>query len=351
MTSKNGFRLLICYAILIAINGCDIAGTDEGVDNVNADREAAKSIFEFVEPLPPSESDASTLSITEDNYSLSLGNSISAISNTPEMINLGLSNINSYGEYSSASGSGSSGRLITQGAFSVSVIINGVQTTDILVDCSTLDVGFILPEESFKSPGSRVGASLGDCNSENEWVLNGDIHLEVTDYNVSQGNSFESRQSGKLSFGELKFKKDKREVQISGSTNITEVVQDSFMSEQNMEGNYLAFSVNDVSLNLYLFNLILTKNPDLLTYSIDGGGIVEYPRIEKTAIFSIVEQLIGYDGQRPHSGEMLLIGKNSSASVRLLGPDDLRIRIDSDGDEIFESDLVTSWDQLELLSF
>lgn len=125
--------------------------------------------------------------------------------------------------------------------------------------------------------------------------------------------------------------------------------------EAAISGNSLTVSESGDTFTLSSYNYVLTGNDSSGDYSIDIAGTIDSTIVGGSVTFVTVQPFTGNDfigTGDPTQGVLLMTSNFDSSQSRLTAQPDginVMIEVDADGDGVFESTVMTTWDNLDSL--
>ena len=89
--------------------------------------------------------------------------------------------------------------------------------------------------------------------------------------------------------------------------------------------------------------------PDLVGVAVltSASGTLDSSQLPGAVTYSTPVTFEGFDDDYPGTGEFLVEGENSAAKLVALNNVDVQILIDADGNGEFETEILTTWAELE----
>jgi hypothetical protein len=105
------------------------------------------------------------------------------------------------------------------------------------------------------------------------------------------------------------------------------------------------------SQTLTNFNSSFSQDTDLVPspYTQTSSGTLNTTLINGVVSYSTPVDFAGFDADYPSSGEFLVTGESSSARLVVVDGSNIRIELDSDGDEVVDETIEMTWAEFEAL--
>lgn len=136
---------------------------------------------------------------------------------------------------------------------------------------------------------------------------------------------------------------------IDGDVSVDIDTRNSPTVVLGVSGQSLTLDVNTRSLTLSGFSTTTTLDESMfpVAYTVDSNGSVASTEFDGTVSYESVIPFAGSGDDYPSSGEFL-VSSSDGSSVRLIVLDNVNVRlqVDSDGDDAVDDTIDTTWDEL-----
>jgi len=194
------------------------------------------------------------------------------------------------------------------------------------------------------STGDSMSFNASNC-SEDGMIMNGSVSMNGV--NVS-GDPLSPPYSMQLTIQANNFTvtESVESVALNGSMTMAESTSDGVSYTYSITGSSIEVTEGGVSASLTNFNIQSTE--DTLAYTLDLNATVSSPEIGGSV--TIVTDTI-FQGDSladyPSSGQATITGANNSrVTLIAMGPNNVRLEIDEDGNGTAETFIDTTWDNL-----
>lgn len=196
------------------------------------------------------------------------------------------------------------------------------------------------------STGDSMSFTANDC-TEDGMVMNGSVSIN----NVTVSGDPQTPLSPySMQFGiqanNFTVTEGIESVALNGSMTMSESTSDGILFTHSITGSSIQVTEGGVSASLTNFNIQSTE--DTLAYTLDLNATVSSPEIGGSV--TIVTDTI-FQGDSladyPSSGQATITGANNSrVTLIAMGPNNVRLEIDEDGNGTAETFIDTTWDNL-----
>lgn len=139
---------------------------------------------------------------------------------------------------------------------------------------------------------------------------------------------------------------------LNGDISLRAETSNGINVETELSGNSLSLQENGRTTTLRSFSYAFIEDLNTLQYTLTASGSLQSSRLGGTVTFSTPNLLTGQNiaVNWPTSGSMKITGANSSSvTLTVLGGDDVRLDVDSDGDGLADDTIFSTWTALEAL--
>lgn len=199
---------------------------------------------------------------------------------------------------------------------------------------------------SMPSPGDSHLATFGSCDDTSfAGVLSGTLQLDLSAYSAAPGGVF--NLGGSLNTA-VSLLRAPNEYTLQGTSTINAARDPAGVlhwSESVGAGFTWQGPVHRLIVLSSTYDTTVQANGD---YTVVCSGMVDSTRLGGMATWQTgAPGLSGAAGQWPSLGSLFLTGASgSNVLITALGPILVRIDVDADGDAVFESSFVRSWNSL-----
>lgn len=196
--------------------------------------------------------------------------------------------------------------------------------------------------------GDRISAQFTNCDDGDGRLVNGGFDFLINSVSGDPASG-DFSLSVTLSINSLRVLEAGTESMASGSVTMSVDNTQAPISMASVSGSSLAISRDARSLTLANFNTDVVANESAfpITWTLQSGGKLTSSQFDGQISYSTPVAFQGSGQNNPYSGEMLVRGANN-ASVRLIALDEVNIRleIDSDGDNAVDETRDLTWDDI-----
>jgi hypothetical protein len=196
-------------------------------------------------------------------------------------------------------------------------------------------------------PGDRISARFEDCfPDEKSDRIDGTLSLRI----VALTGDLDTAYAIVLDIGveELAFGTGIDSLAMDGGATTEFDNTTPPLLESSAEGERLRFqtgSGNDITLRG--FEVVLERDTNDDEFDVVGDGRLTSDDWSGEVVYEVTQNLIGdIEVDMPDDGAVLVTGDGTAMRILVLDAVDVRLEVDTDGDDIFETVIMTTWSTL-----
>lgn len=201
------------------------------------------------------------------------------------------------------------------------------------------------------SANDTIDAVYVNCSDDAGEVIDGTLHFEVDAFS---GDIFSGMYTMTMTMELVDFQVRTGEDVLMARGDGTATL-DTLLApyvEASVSGGVMITDTNSNSQTLTNYSSAQTFNGNLdpAPYTMVASGTLDSSSLTGSVVYSTTLMFEGLGANYPHQGELLMEGENSSA--RLIAEQngiDVRIEIDSDGDDVVDDTIMTTWAELDAM--
>ena len=194
--------------------------------------------------------------------------------------------------------------------------------------------------------GDTLTLDFDNCVEEAD-VIDGSVSMTVDSFEGDFANEQFLLEST-TTFTTLTVQTNEDSAAINGDVSVLLDTRTPPNVVTTVSGNALMIDANSRSLNLTNFSTTTTTDGSMvpLGYTIESGGTVTSSEFEGSVDYENVIPFTGSGEEYPSAGEFIVRGDSSSVRLIVLDNVNVRLEVDSNGDDAVDTTIDTTWEEL-----